>query len=158
MVLRWERWFLKYFPENVIIKNNTIENCNTALRQPANLFTGGGYDNNDSVGYVPVKSIVAQNVLIENNIIKNSTWASLGIWSAKNVLVLNNKIINPNTVESHSRYKGKGIIFVTDSEDVIIAGNQCSYESLPKESGIYVDGETTKNIILDANEGFDAGK
>ena len=152
-LIRWKRWFMGTNPGNVIIRNNTIDGCNTALREPANLFIGSGVD--DHPGYVPTPYLVTRNVLVEGNTIIDSPWASLGMWSAKNVVVRNNTFRDSNLAPASYRYRGKGRMFVTNAENVVIAGNTCIATKPTYESGIQIDKATTKNVIVEGNTGFD---
>jgi hypothetical protein len=151
MVSRWGRWFSGTYPTNVIIRGNTIVRCNSALREPAALFVGGGYDTDSLGGYTPVAYPIAQNILIENNTISDSTWASIGIWSTSNAVIRNNLIINPNIVPSSAKYQGMGNVFIGYSQQLAITNNRIRLTSQSHESGIYVDTSTASGITLTDN-------
>ncbi len=151
-LIRWKRWFMGTNPGNVIIRGNSIEGCNTALREPADLFIGGGVD--DHSGYMPTSYPVTRGVLVEGNTITDSSWTPLGAWSCRDVVIRNNTIRNPNQVTSKDRYRGKGRLFVTHAQDVVVTGNTCVATKQTHESGIHVDATSTTNVLVEANTGF----
>ncbi|MBO5008646.1 MAG: hypothetical protein J6D26_07405 [Clostridia bacterium] len=152
-VFRWGRWTIGDNARNVIIRNNTIKGSNYAQRDPATFFIGGGYDNQPS-NYIPVKGFPAQNILMENNTIEDSVWAAFGMFSAKNVIVINNKFINSNLRKSRAKFEGMGNAYIYNAEDVVFAGNSNENTVNTYESGLFVDEYTTKNIVLEDNIGF----
>ncbi|MBT3381495.1 MAG: hypothetical protein HN742_21690 [Lentisphaerae bacterium] len=154
-LLRWGRWPMGHPPANVIVRNNTIRNCNTALRRPADLFVGGGYDPQGGV-YRPVDYPVAQNVIVENNTIEGSPWQGIAAWSCRNVLITGNQLRNTNRLPSP---KGQdGSIFVRDAEKVHISGNERRLGAgfTPNDAGISIDAGSTRDVAKDRNSGFGA--
>ena len=94
---RSERWFIGTHPSYSLISDNLIDGCNTAAREPAALFIGAGIDSNDqnqiTRGFLPVTGRPTQQVVVANNIIRNSRTLAVAVWSAKNILFQNNQIV-----------------------------------------------------------------
>jgi hypothetical protein len=150
-VIRWNRWHIGIPPRNIIIRGNYIENANTALRPPADVFIGGGIDPQKD-DYFPSPFPIAQNILVEDNIIKNSQWQALAIWSAKNIIVRNNKIINPNRLQSKKNYDGT--IHLANVKNIVITGNQCKDNGKATDSGIALRKGTCKDVFISSNLGM----
>ncbi len=150
-VIRWKRWHIGYPPRNIIIRNNSIENCDTALRPPADVFIGGGIDPQKD-DYFPGTYPVAKNILLTGNTIRNSQWQPLAVWSAENIIVRNNKFINPNRLPSKKNYGGT--ICLDHAKNVIIAGNQCIDDGNARDNGIAVRQGLCRNIMVGDNSGM----
>jgi len=151
-VIRWGRWPMGHPPSNVIIRGNKIAQCNTALRQPADVFIGGGRDPQGGT-YQPVEYPVAQNIILEKNIIEGTPWQAVTAWSCSNVLLINNVIRDPNNVSSPEGRKGT--IFIQNASQVYIAGNERKIISgRPLDDGISISEHNSKNIVIGENKGF----
>ncbi|MBO5008647.1 MAG: right-handed parallel beta-helix repeat-containing protein [Clostridia bacterium] len=152
-VLRWSRWTIGDNPSNVIIRGNVVKGSNYAQRDPASFFIGGGYDEQPS-NYTDVKGYVAHNILMEDNTIEDSAWAAFGMFSAKNVIVINNKFINSNFRESREKYEGMGNVYIYNAKDIVFAGNTNKNTVDTYESGLFVAADTTENVVIEDNVGF----
>ena len=149
-VIRWGRWPMGYPPGNVIVRGNVIRNCNTALRPPADLFVGAGYDSDEI--YRPTDYHVVHDVIVEKNVIEGSARQAIAAWSCKNVLFLGNKLTNPNQQPS---LKGQlGAIFITHAENLYFSENLLSQKVGAKEIPFSLNPATTKNVSLVNNFGF----
>jgi hypothetical protein len=151
-VIRWTRWHMGHPPTNIIIRNNYIEDVNTALRPPADLFIGGGIDPQKD-DYFPSPFHIVRDVLIEKNTIKTSRWQPLAIWSARNVIIRDNKLINPNRLPSKKNYGGT--INLSNVENILITGNVCEDNGKALDHGIVGRKGTCNNVILYSNRGID---
>lgn len=151
MASRWSKWFKGLYPNNVIIRSNKLLRTNMALRQPASLFVGGGYDTQYN-GYFPVDYAVTTNVLIEGNTIENASQAALGAWSCKNLIIRGNTLINPSQYPLKSNSNGNGTLFVKKSENIFIINNTAQYNATSSQKGIVNENNT--NIQLSGNTGF----
>ncbi|MEI6076713.1 MAG: right-handed parallel beta-helix repeat-containing protein [Verrucomicrobiota bacterium] len=149
-VVRWGRWPMGYPPHDVIVRGNVIRNCNTALRPPADLFVGAGYDS-DGI-YKSTDYPAVHDVIFENNRIEGSARQAIAAWSCRNVLFLGNTLINPN------RYPGiegqPGAVFVSRAENIFFSKNSLEKRSGSKEIPISIDSTAAKNISLESNAGF----
>lgn len=146
LVLRWGRWVIGPLPSNALIKDNYMDECNTASRQPANLFVGSGIDPQNG-NFSPVNYHVSKKINIIGNTIKNSDMPALGIWSAEGVRIENNYFENVarNPVPA---FRGKGAVFIEESGDVLIQNNKIKQPSKIINEGLYIDKATTKNIVI----------
>ncbi|MDO9634292.1 MAG: right-handed parallel beta-helix repeat-containing protein [Paludibacter sp.] len=151
-VVRWSKWYLGTPVKNIIIRDNILKDCNTDRRDPSSMFVGAGYDYNPS-DYYPVNYHSTRDVLVEGNIVENSTWSAFSIFSAKNVHVIGNRFINSNIDPSKTRFAGKGNMFVLNSSDITIENNVFYNAGESYESGLYVDPATTSNVIINGNVG-----
>ena len=146
-VQRWERWYIGTPIHNVIIRGNSFVDSNTAMRDPASVAVGAGVDKQPT-DYYPARTRVVSDILIENNTVKNSTGAALAVFSAENVYIRNNMLLNSNTEPTtKSRRKGWGALWVTHSDGVHIEGNTVENSSDAYENGIYVDKTATAEIV-----------
>lgn len=153
-VIRWGRWYIGTPITNVIIRNNTITNNNTARRDPATMFVGAGYDNQPS-NYFPVKGRAADHVLIENNTVDESTWAAFGIFSAEDIVVRRNKFLNSNNTKTKERFTGYGNVYIVEADNVVFTENQITNNRETYEKGLFVDESTSDNIYVEGNYGFE---
>jgi len=127
-VIRWGRWPMGYPPANVIVRGNVIRNCNSALRPPADLFVGAGYDS-DGI-YRPTDYHVVNDVIIENNVIEGSPGQAMAAWSCKNVIFLRNKLTNTN---QHPSIEGQpGAVFITQAENLDFSNNSLTRQARVK--------------------------
>ena len=149
MVSRWKRWFMGTFPENIIVRNNVFQACNTARMDPAALFVAAGYDPNEKQGFAPAAYPVLRNILIEKNVIEDTPWAAIGILSASGVVVRDNRIKNSNTDPGPTKFQGS--IFVAFSEHVSLEGNTNSKGELPNRDHIHIDPATTSSVVIVPN-------
>lgn len=152
-VHRWGRWYLGTPINNVIIRNNVLTNNNTARRDPASLFVGGGYDAQPS-DYTPVDYPIVTNVLIENNTIENSTWSAFGTFSSENIVVRKNRFINSNTYPRNNRYNGFGSVYVTHARNILFEKNVIVDGEKSLDKGCFIDSLTTTNVRCRKNKGF----
>ena len=156
-VIRWSRWYIGTPINNVIIRNNALTNNDTARRDPSALFVGGGYDEQPS-NYYPVEGRIATNVLVENNVVDNSTWGAFGMFSAKNVVVRNNQFLNSNNLPTKARFTGWGNAFIVNCDDVVFVGNEFANKAGAYEEGLFVDDTTSTNIYAEGNTGIEKVK
>ena len=155
MVTRWERWFMGTGPRNITIRNNKLTKNNSALREPAaSLFVGGGYDFNTSAGFTPISNTsaadaVASSVVVENNTINDAYWSAIGVLSAGDVLVRNNRIQGANRSPSLTRNAGNKNIFVGYSSNVTFLNNLIDrgVSSLSAADGVSLDLSTSVNLL-----------
>ena len=153
-VIRWSRWYIGTPINNVIIRNNVLTNNDTARRDPSALFVGGGYDEQPS-NYYPVEGRIATNVLVENNVVDNSTWGAFGMFSAKNVVVRNNQVLNANNSPTKDRFVGMGSAFIVNCDDIVFVDNKFENQEGAYENGLFVDETSTTNIFTENNTGFE---
>lgn len=153
-VIRWGRWYIGTPITNVIIRNNVLTNNNTAQRDPATMFVGAGYDNQPS-NYFPVDGRAADYVLVENNVVDESTWAAFGIFSAENIVVRRNKFLNSNNLPTKERFKGYGNVYIVEADNVVFTENQITNDRETYESGLFVDESTSSNVYVEGNLGFE---
>ncbi|WP_353135445.1 right-handed parallel beta-helix repeat-containing protein [Pseudopedobacter sp.] len=146
LVLRWGRWVIGPLPSNTIIKNNFMDECNMARRQPANLFVGAGIDPQNGT-FTPVDYRVCKNIEIIGNIIKNSDMPALALWSAENVKIKDNYFENiaRNPVDAVIE---KGAVFIEQSTNVIIQNNTIKQPEKFEKSDLFIDKKTTNNIDI----------
>ena len=153
-VIRWSRWYIGTPINNVIIRNNVLTNNDTARRDPSALFVGGGYDEQPS-NYYPVEGRIATNVLVENNVVDNSTWGAFGMFSAKNVVVRNNQFLNANNSPTKDRFVGMGSAFIVNCDDIVFVDNKFENQEGAYENGLFVDETSTTNIFTENNTGLE---
>ena len=146
MVSRWKRWFMGTFPENLIVRNNVFQACNTARMDPSALFVGAGYDPNEKQGFAPAAYPVLRNILIENNRIEDTPWAAIGILSASNVVVRDNRIVNSNTDPCPTKYPGS--IFVAVSDHIVLQANTNGKGDFSNHERIHIDPATTSSVVI----------
>lgn len=151
-VIRWTRWHMGHPPVNIIVRKNYIKDVNTALRPPADLFIGGGIDPQKD-DYFPSPFHIIRDVLVEQNTIKTSRWQPLAIWSACNVIVRDNKLINPNRLPSKENYGGT--INLSNVKNVLITGNLCEDDGKAQDHGIMARKGTCENVLIYSNKGLD---
>ncbi len=156
-VIRWGRWYIGTPIDNVIIRGNVITNNNTARRDPATLFVGGGIDNQPS-NYFPVDGRIAKNVLVEGNVVDNSSWSAFGMFSATDTVVRNNKFLNSNNLPTKPRFKGWGSVYIVGCDNIVFTGNEISNGSDALEDGVFVDDTSSTNVYAENNKGIDKVK
>jgi len=146
-----------YPPTNIIIRGNSINNCQTAESdEPPAIFAGGGHSDREERGYAGVAYPVARNIIIENNTIENDTFTGIGIWSAKNILIRNNKFKNIKKASGPASYPSAGSMTIHHASDVVIINNTLEKPSdLPGGKIILIDPLTTENILAADNKGFE---
>ncbi|MBR4308936.1 MAG: right-handed parallel beta-helix repeat-containing protein, partial [Oscillospiraceae bacterium] len=149
-LIRWDRWAIGTPINNVIIRGNTLKDCNKALRDPAAMFVGGGIDEQPS-DYNPVSGRIVSNVLVENNTVESTPWAAFGTFSSKNIVIRNNNFINASTTAKKSGKPG-GNVFITNADNIYCTGNTVYHGAVSYETGIYVDSSTTTNVTRTSNK------
>ncbi len=148
-LIRWDRWAIGTPINNVIIRDNTLKDCNKALRDPAAMFVGGGIDEQPS-DYNPVSGRIVSNVLVENNVVESTPWAAFGTFSSKNIVIRNNSFINASTTAKKSGKPG-GNVFITNADNVVCTGNTVYHGAVSYETGINVDSATTTSVYSQSN-------
>ena len=146
-VLRWERWYIGEPLSNVIIRKNTFTNNNTDRRDPATLFVGAGIDTSPS-NYSPVTTHVISDVLIENNIVNNSSWAAFATFSSKNIVIRNNQFLNSNMQASREKYKGMGSAYITNAKNIFWENNLIKNSPGTNETGLFINDKNTEDITI----------
>jgi len=135
-------------PSNVVIRGNIFDGNN--IRRG-----GFPYLPNDVViaGATPVGTTsypICKNIIVENNLIKNSTHAALQICSATNVLAANNTIESPNQWNDSSSVLG--CVMVQKCAEVVMNNNHLVLDPgvTSYKTNIYQDATATPNVFLDA--------
>jgi hypothetical protein len=138
------------FPENIIIRNNTIENCNFGLgaRFRGTSMLGAISVGNYYRGELRENMRPIRNILIENNSITNSSTSGVFITHTDNCIIKHNSIDGYWTADPRFSGYNFGIepfsaIYVADSENIEIASNDISnpgkYASDTIKLGKYID-------------------
>ena len=148
-LIRWDRWAIGTPIQNVIIRNNTLKDCNKALRDPAAMFVGGGIDEQPS-NYSPVTGRIASYVLVEGNTVETTPWAAFGTFSSKYLVIRNNQFINGSTTAKKTGKPG-GNVFITNADHVVFTGNTIYHGAVSYETGINVQSSTTSSIYSQNN-------
>ncbi len=136
MLTRWKRWFKGFYPEGVIIRGNTLEHCNTALRKPADLYVMTGWDDSEfkSSPYPAVR-----HVIIESNVIRNSSQSALAVMGVSNVSILNNRILNPGRdKDATTNGVTQAALFLTNVHQARLSGNVLEESSEANVKGIKI--------------------
>jgi hypothetical protein len=122
MTLRWGRWYHGFYPEGLIIRGNRLEACNAVRRQPADLFVGASIDTPQR--FETVNYAVVKHVIIEDNEIRGSGQAAIGVFSAENVLVKNNRVIAPGRLPLVKEAVSPAAIFGLHVNGLKLSGNR----------------------------------
>ena len=122
MTLRWGRWYHGFYPEGLIIRGNHLESCNEVRRQPADLYVGASID--DPGSFVPVNYSVVKHVIIEDNEIRGSAQAAIGVFSGENVVVKNNRVLAPGRQPLMKEAVSNAAIFGLNVSGLILSGNR----------------------------------
>ena len=92
MISRAGRWFKGFYPEGVIIRNNVLNHCNTALRPPADIYAATGWDQKQfTVSTYPA----VHHLIIEKNTVKRSSQCAIAVLGVSDAIVSNNLIVDP---------------------------------------------------------------
>ncbi len=121
MTLRWGRWYHGFYPEGLIIRGNRLEACNEVRRQPADLFVGASIDTPQR--FEPVNYAVVRHVIIEDNEIRGSAQAAIGVFSGENVVVKNNRVIAPGRLPLVKEAVSPAAIFGLHVTGLKLSGN-----------------------------------
>jgi hypothetical protein len=122
MTLRWGRWYHGFYPEGLIIRGNQLESCNEVRRQPADLYVGASIDNPGS--FAPVNYSVVKHVIIEDNEIRGSAQAAIGVFSAENVVVKNNRVLTPGRQPLMKEAVSSAALFGQHVNGLRLSGNR----------------------------------
>src|SRR3569833_99009 len=90
---------------------------------------------------------VCKNIIVENNLIKNSTHAALQICSATNDLAVNNTIESPNQWNDSSSVLG--CVMVQKCAEVVMNNNHLVLDPgvTSYKTNIYQDATATPNVF-----------
>lgn len=144
-VNRWDRWFIGYNVQNVVIKNNTMTKCNTAQRDPSSFAVVAGVDKAPS-DFTPINAYVIKNILVEKNTVDGSTGAAFSLFGATDVIVRNNSFLNSNTLPTvKARLKGWGNVYICNAQNITYENNTIKNTGTAYENGLYVQTSTVKN-------------
>jgi hypothetical protein len=108
-------------PTNIIVRNNVFDGNdifrNNFPDMPNNVVIGAETTPSGVVSYP-----ICQNLIFENNTVKNCPYAALEVASATNVLIKNNTFINPNLTNNLATVLGcvmllkcGGVVFTNNS-------------------------------------------
>lgn len=155
------RWAEGTGVNNVIFRNNFIESCDLNRWTMAVVYMGV---------YLPdgrTDYPIFNNIIFENNTIVDCPRLALYLSSCSNIFVSNNTIINPNTESFNGRTYGssqnelpiydeyyQGTIEIVKAKNVVIEDNERVEYIDTYSNGIYVDNNSTSNIIIKNNFGF----
>jgi len=141
-----------YDPSNILVLNNQFIG-NNILRN--NEITDTYFPNDIViVGQTGPEAIadypICQDIIFENNLVENSTHASMEIASATNVLVENNTFENPNLWNDEPANIVAGCIMIQQCSSVIFDTNALIIGSgvTSYMTNIYVDSITATNNIF----------
>lgn len=150
MLNRWAKWFINCTINNVILRNNHIEDCDFALRDAGSVFIAGGTDSQPT-NYYPVKGRPVTNIWFDKNVVKNSEWSALAVGSVDNIVITNNKFLNSNLAPSKDRFTGYGNVFFLETDNAIFAANTIENNGNEYENGLFYDDTTCTNIVIAEN-------
>lgn len=153
-------WKEGYGCHQVIIRGNVMEGCNYAMWERG---AQGRHMACLSLVVATPTGIsdwpVHRDILIENNIIRDTPGLAMLISSARNVTVRNNQIIDANsepyqhTGEAFDA-KAAGAIMVTRSENVRVEGNRLSTSRKAHAHEIHIDQARCREVNVHGNTGF----
>lgn len=155
-MLRWTRWTIGHVPTNIIVRGNTLVNVNRSVHTPADLFTAAGIEPQGKDFELSPEPIL-ENILVEGNLVRESPLQALVIGSSKNVIVRSNAFIRPNRESDRAGYSGA--MMIKNSRDVVVDGNRLEVPGDSSNSRkIVIDQESTRNVLVGENPGFDAAR
>ncbi len=155
-----QRWAEGFGMDNVIIRNNLIENCDVNHWHMSVIYLGV-YLSKGRTNYP-----VFTNICFEHNTIVDCPQQALYLSSCRHVAVRNNAIVNPNAVaiktdadrndgnRVRQRYLYKGTIMASHCDQVYIYNNQRLETVDTSDNGIYIEEGTASNIASWNNKGF----
>ena len=130
---------------NVLIKGNTFENINKQRR-----YNGAVIYTNTRMPWGPTKATLYEQITIEDNRFLNCHGPIVSLNNCSNLLVRSNQIKLTEPLENPSRFAGT--LFVSESSDVSLGGNQW-VNSIPAapDGGVIYDPVTTSNVSTGIN-------
>ena len=127
---------------NVLIRNNTFENCNRQVRyEGAILYT------NTRMPYGQSTATLFDRVTIEGNTFLNAPGPIVYLSNAQNLVVRNNEIKTAGP-----EYVGRftGAFYLQTTRDAAVGGNTWAGGGA-EQSGVILDAASTANIAADGN-------
>ena len=144
----YDKWCEGTGVNNVVVRNcvfDTVSPCGNKLwdAMEYDLAIGGFFktDPSDEASNYAIN----QNILIENNIFKNTFGIVAYISSGKNIIFRNNTFDNTKLRLYPRSYRGS--FFVKNASDIHFSNNRYITSQFVANPGIYFDSETTKNLI-----------
>lgn len=124
-----------------------------------NKFINVNYENAATVGDIYVQAVastygpcgIIQNMKIENNFFSKSAAASVSLVSVEDAVVSHNLYYNPSRA-----YEGTdSVVFLYNSDKVVMEGNYCYCPESASLKGVYPGGTTTeKSVAMSDNTGL----
>ncbi len=138
-----------YNPSNILVHNNYFDGNNIERTS----LTDGNYPQDivllgDNGGIV--SDPICQDIIIQSNLVENSTYAGLEVASATNILVENNTFENLNLWNDQPTNIVAGCIMVLKSSSVIFSNNNLVVDAgvTSYKTNIYLDTTTATNNIF----------
>lgn len=156
-----ERWAEGYGINNVLVRNNYFDTCDTSHWSMACIYLGC---------YLPdgrTDYAIFHDIFFENNTFINMPGAAIYLSSCSDISFSNNTLINVCTknhitgdelyaydVDKGRNIRYQGAIILDRATDCNIDNNKLIYTIPVSDMSIYASNETTENIIIDNNQGF----
>lgn len=148
LTFRSKKWVMGTGPSNVIIRNNTLYECNNGVDQvaPAALSVGAGIDGGSYNYTVCPNRNAINNVTVTGNTVYGSDSQGLSITSVTDAVVNDNTLIDVGRSPLPSTLAAKGAIGVESANSVSFANNKIFQPIGTTRKGFIIDAATTSWI------------
>jgi hypothetical protein len=145
LTLRWGKWVMGTGPSNVIVRNNSLYECNNGIfqLQPACLYVGAGLDPNGSNYTSSAYRAALTNVTITGNTVFGSDSPGFGLTSVTGATVADNTFVNVGRAPVTTALTANGNIFVENATNVILTNNKIFQPSGTSRKGLVVASSTS---------------
>ncbi len=148
LTFRSRKWVMGTGPSNVIIRNNTLYECNNGVDQvaPAALSVGAGIDGGSYNYTVSTNRNAINNVTVTGNTVYGSDSQGLSITSVTNAVVSNNTLIDVGRSPLPTTLVAKGALNVEYANSVTLTNNKIIQPIGTTRKGLIIDAATTSWI------------
>lgn len=137
-----------YELQNFVFRNNTVTGCNYLTREVDNGQNGMVQISTNNNGYVQSPFLTHTNIEISGNKFTDYHGCAVGIGNCYNVTLTNNRF---NLKEASNSYSKNNAVFVSNSEKILIEGNQFNDDKPGLTAAIRYIAATVKDIVIQDN-------
>jgi parallel beta-helix repeat protein len=148
LTFRSKKWVMGTGPSNVIIRNNTLYECNNGVDQvaPASLYVGAGIDGGGYNFTVSTNRTALTNVTVSGNTVFGSDSQGLYVTSITGATVENNTLIDVGRNPLPTTVLAKGALTVESANNVTLTNNKIIQPSGTSRKGLVIDAATTSGV------------
>lgn len=154
LTFRSKKWVMGTGPSNVIIRNNSLYECNNGVDQvaPASLYVGAGIDGGGYTYAVSTNRTALTNVSVTGNTVYGSDSHGIYVTSVSGATIENNTLIDVSRSPLPTTLTTKGALTVECANNVKLINNKIIQPTGTSRKGFIIVTTSTSGITTSGSQ------